>query len=84
MSPLQSKQLAQRSGPVVQKMELPHWWNGPEFTWTNYNCNVMTEPHALQEEVGLFNLGWFVRQKPDLAPDEDPLRADLLAQNELW
>ena len=59
-----------------------HQW--PEFTLTNYNCNVMTDPHAVPEEVEQFNKGWFVRQMPDLAPDQDPLLADLLVQNALW
>ncbi|MGB0170677.1 MAG: alpha-amylase family glycosyl hydrolase [Flavobacteriales bacterium] len=60
---------------------LHHW---PEFTWTNYNCNVMTDPNAVPEEIEQFNKGWFVRQMPDLAPDQDPLLADLLVQNALW
>ena len=59
-----------------------HQW--PEFTLTNYNCNVMTDPHAVTAEVAQFNQGWFVRQMPDLAPDQDPLLADLLVQNALW
>lgn len=59
-----------------------HQW--PEFTLTNYNCNVMTDPHAVPAEVDQFNQGWFVRQMPDLAPDQDPLLADLLVQNALW
>ena len=60
---------------------LHHW---PEFTLTNYNCNVMTDPNAVPEEIEQFNKGWFVRQMPDLAPDQDPLLADLLVQNALW
>lgn len=59
-----------------------HQW--PEFTLTNYNCNVMTDPHAVAAEVDQFNRGWFVPQMPDLAPDQDPLLADLLVQNALW
>jgi len=59
-----------------------HQW--PEFTLTNYNCNVMTDPHAVEEEIDQFNQGWFVMQMPDLAPDQDPLLADLLVQNALW
>ena len=59
-----------------------HQW--PEFTLTNYNCNVMTDPNAVPEEVAQFNKGWFVPQMPDLAPDQDPLLADLLVQNALW
>ena len=59
-----------------------HQW--PEFTLTNYNCNVMTDPNAVPEEVEQFNKGWFVRQMPDLAPNQDPLLADLLVQNALW
>ena len=59
-----------------------HQW--PEFTLTNYNCNVMTDPHAVQEEVDVFNQGWFVREMPDLAPQSDPLLASLLTQNALW
>ena len=59
-----------------------HQW--PEFTLTNYNCNVMTDPHAVKEEVDVFNRGWFVPEMPDLAPDQDPLLADLLVQNALW
>ena len=59
-----------------------HQW--PEFTLTNYNCNVMTDPNAVPEEVEQFNKGWFVRQMPDLAPNQDPLLADLFVQNALW
>ena len=59
-----------------------HQW--PEFTLTNYNCNVMTDPHAVPEEVDAFNRGWFVKEMPDLAPNADPLLADLLVQNALW
>ena len=44
-----------------------HQW--PEFTLTNYNCNLMTDPNAVPEEVAQFNKGWFVPQMPDLAPD---------------
>ena len=58
-----------------------HQWQ--EFTLTNYNCNVMTDPHAVKAEIDQFNQGWFVRQMPDLAPDQDPLLADLLVQNAL-
>lgn len=59
-----------------------HQW--PEFTLTNYNCNLMTDPNAVVEEVDQFNRGWFVPQMPDLAPDQDPLLADILVQNALW
>ena len=44
----------------------------------------MTDPHAVKEEVDVFNRGWFVPEMPDFAPDQDPLLADLLVQNALW
>lgn len=59
-----------------------HQW--PEFTLTNYNCNLMTDPHAVKPEVNQFNRGWFVPEMPDLAPDQDALLADILVQNALW
>lgn len=59
-----------------------HQW--PELTLTNYNCNLLTDPHAVPQEVAEFNRGWFVQQMPDLAPDQDPLLADILVQNALW
>ena len=70
---------------MVRELPDSSWLhNWPEFTLTNYNCNVMTDPHAVPEEIEQFNKGWFVPQMPDLAPDQDPLLADLLVQNALW
>ena len=60
---------------------LHHW---PEFTLTNYNCNVMTDPHAVEQEVLEFNRGWFVKEMPDLSPNEDAILGDILVQNALW
>lgn len=55
----------------------------PAFTRTNYNANVMTDPHAAASDVERFNRGWFVEVMPDLDPT-DPVFSDLLIQNSLW
>jgi glycosidase len=53
------------------------------FTSTNYNANVMTDPHAAASDLERFNRGWFVEVMPNLDPT-DPVFSDLLIQNSLW
>jgi neopullulanase len=59
------------------------WIHGPEFTRTNYQANVASDPHRSKIDSDLLNDGWFDVSMPDLDQTR-PLLATYLIQNTLW
>ena len=62
----------------------PSWLNQwPEYTQTNYENAVATDPHASEHDTKRHTKGWFVSTMPDLN-QENPLLAKYLIQNSIW
>jgi glycosidase len=55
----------------------------PEFTRSNYQGNVMSDPYQSKYDVNLMSNGWFDTTMPDV-DQTNPLFATYLIQNTLW
>lgn len=55
----------------------------PEFTRSNYQGNVVSDPYQTQYDAMRMNDGWFDNTMPDVN-QENPLFATYLIQNTLW
>ena len=71
-----------------------HWWmkdlpqqdwihQFPEFTRTNYNAAIATDPYASEYDKNKFLNGWFDVTMPDLN-QKNKLLANYLIQNSIW
>ncbi len=55
----------------------------PEFTRTNYNAPIISDPYQASEDAELMSNGWFDVSMPDLN-QKNMLVANYLIQNTLW
>jgi glycosidase len=55
----------------------------PEFTRSNYQGNVISDPYQSKFDADKMSHGWFDTTMPDVA-QENPLFATYLIQNTLW
>ncbi len=55
----------------------------PEFTRSNYQGNVISDPHGSKYDVVKMSNGWFDTTMPDVN-QQNPLFARYLIQNTLW
>jgi neopullulanase len=92
-------QCHQKSMKVIQDMVFNHIGNDhwlmhdlpektwihqfPEFTRTNYNALLISDPYQAREETERMSDGWFDTTMPDLN-QKNPLLANYLIQNTLW
>ena len=55
----------------------------PEFTRSNYQSSVVSDPYQSEYDANLISNGWFDTTMPDV-DQTDPLFATYLIQNTLW
>jgi neopullulanase len=65
---------------MPEKTWINQW---PEFTRSNYQSNVISDPYQSAYDAGRMNDGWFDTTMPDVN-QQNPLFATYLIQNTLW
>jgi neopullulanase len=69
---------------LVQDLPEKNWIHQfPEFTRSNYQSSVVSDPHQSQYDANLISNGWFDTSMPDVN-QADSLFATYLIQNTLW
>ena len=69
---------------LVQDLPEKNWIHQfPEFTRSNYQSSVVSDPHQSQYDANLISNGWFDTSMPDVN-QTDSIFATYLIQNTLW
>ena len=69
---------------LMRDMPEKNWINQwPEFTRSNYQGNVISDPYRSQFDLEKMSRGWFDNTMPDVN-QQNPLFATYLIQNTIW